>query len=213
MKTYKELLEDIEVVSAADVPKATKKGWKDITSHFNRTKKTNLGEIHPGYTMHREDHDHGTSYYIHHTGSNQVVGHVSTGTQGKDVHIAGVDVHPHHTSKHIGASLPVEAYRHLHRNGYNVHADDRQSVGGAKIWHRMMRDPELSKHIQARQPSKKSQSAAKMDTRKIWGTHSPAVRSKMELRHGIRVDDSRFPNKPGAKRGIYTTLRLKGKKK
>jgi GNAT superfamily N-acetyltransferase len=213
MKTYKQLLEDIEVVSSADVPKATKKGWKDITSHFHRTDKTDLGEIHPGYRMHRENHDHGTSFYIHHVGSNQIVGHVSTGMDGKNIHVAGVDVHPHHTSKHIGASLPVEAYRHLHRRGYNVHADNKQSVGGAKIWHRMMKDPELSKHVEAREMSKSRHNADKIDTKRIWGTHSPAVRRKMEMRHGIQVDDSRFPNKVNAKHGIYTSLVLKGKKK
>ena len=62
MKTYKELLEDIEVIGGGshyDGLAKPKKGrktdedWRHTQDYYRESRAKNLGKIHPGYTLHK----------------------------------------------------------------------------------------------------------------------------------------------------------------
>ena len=132
----------------------------------------NHGEIHPGYELHQHSTEmtvggrspNGRAvkhkFTIVHKKSGDVAGEmhawggkmhpkmgVRTGHKGKGLQVSHLEMHPAHSSKRAGTSLPVAMYRHLHRKGYAIQSDKVQSHGGAHVWNTMRKDPELKKHM------------------------------------------------------------------
>ena len=223
MKTYKELLEDIEVIGGGShyglaKPKKGRKtdeDWRYAQDYYRDTRNKNLGKIHPGYTLHRSsssgfggDRD----YFIRHEKSKKIVGHIQTQGGGKNIHIDMVKVHPDHSKKKVGRSLAAAAYEHLHKMGHNIHSGSEQSVGGASIWKGMMKNKRLSKHIEANvkpgfgSRAKKLGRASRLSHDKIWATHSSSISRK----HGVQRYNWK---KPETETAMDTTLVLKGRKK
>ena len=153
----------------------------------------NLGEFHPNYELHRHSYEERTptrdgvrkrhihDYSIVHKSSNQVVGgFVGNGGKvsrksgfkegkGDDVSIINLHVHPTHSKKKIGASLPVQAYKHLHKLGHSVESGSLQSPGGAHVWNTLRKDPEVKKHVRYHDPFEgRSHAAHKLPTGEIW---------------------------------------------
>jgi predicted N-acetyltransferase YhbS len=174
-KTVKEDIELIPVHrdqyvdkrKAADVHKAY--GSKTYSSD-KVVKRKNLGQIHPGYDLHQHSVEINTGrgseravkhrFTIVHRASGDVAGEmhawggklhpikgVVRGTKGKGLKVSYLEVHPDHREKKIGASLPVEMYRHLHRRGHAIQSDAIQSHGAAHVWNTMRHDRELKKHM------------------------------------------------------------------
>jgi ribosomal protein S18 acetylase RimI-like enzyme len=153
----------------------------------------NLGEFHPNYELHRHSYEERTptrdgvrkrhihDYSIVHKPSNTVVGgFVGNGGKvsrksgfkegkGDDVSIINLHVHPTHSKKKIGASLPVQAYKHLHKLGHSVESGSLQSPGGAHVWNTLRKDPEVKKHVRYHDPFEgRSHAAHKLPTGEIW---------------------------------------------
>jgi ribosomal protein S18 acetylase RimI-like enzyme len=153
----------------------------------------NLGEFHPNYELHRHSYEERTptrdgvrkrhihDYSIVHKPSNTVVGgFVGNGGKvsrksgfkegkGDDVSIINLHIHPTHSKKKIGASLPVQAYKHLHKLGHSVESGSLQSPGGAHVWNTLRKDPEVKKHVRYHDPFEgRSYAAHKLPTGEIW---------------------------------------------
>ena len=153
----------------------------------------NLGEFHPGYELHRHTYEEGTptrngvrkrhihDFSIVHKSSNQVVGGFDANGgkisrksgfkegKGDDLNIINLHVHPTHSKKKIGASLPVQAYKHLHKLGHSVESGSLQSPGGAHVWNTLRKDPEVKKHVRYHDPFEgRSHAAHKLPTGEIW---------------------------------------------
>jgi len=153
----------------------------------------NLGEFHPNYELHRHSYEERTptrdgvrkrhihDYSIVHKPSNTVVGgFVGNGGKvsrksgfkegkGDDVSIINLHIHPTHSKKKIGASLPVQAYKHLHKLGHSVESGSLQSPGGAHVWNTLRKDPEVKKHVRYHDPFEgRSHAAHKLPTGEIW---------------------------------------------
>jgi predicted N-acetyltransferase YhbS len=169
---------------------------KESTTSGDRRKflhHKNLGEFHPGYELHRHTYEESTptrngvrkrhihDFSIVHKSSNQVVGgFVGNGGKvsrksgfkegkGDDVSIINLHIHPTHSKKKIGASLPVQAYKHLHKLGHSVESGSLQSPGGAHVWNTLRKDPEVKKHVRYHDPFEgRSHAAHKLPTGEIW---------------------------------------------
>lgn len=222
-KTVKEDIELIPVHrdqyvdkrKAADVHKAY--GSKTYSSD-KVVKKKNLGQIHPGYDLHQHSVEINTGrgseravkhrFTIVHRASGDVAGEmhawggklhpikgVVRGTSGKGLKVSHLEVHPDHREKKIGASLPVEMYRHLHRRGHAIQSDAIQSHGAAHVWNTMRHDRELKKHMMIHddgtpvrgQVHSFEKRAYRRPERHIWYQHSrnwSSGREKVEGSHG-----------------------------
>lgn len=153
----------------------------------------NLGEFHPGYELHRHTYEEGTptrngvrkrhihDFSIVHKSSNQVVGGFDANGgkisrksgfkegKGDDLNIINLHVHPTHSKKKIGASLAVQAYKHLHKLGHSIESGSLQSPGGAHVWNTLRKDPEVKKHVRYHDPFEgRSHAAHKLPTGEIW---------------------------------------------
>jgi predicted N-acetyltransferase YhbS len=200
---------------AADVHKAY--GSKTYSSD-KVVKKKNLGQIHPGYDLHQHSVEINTGrgkeravkhrFTIVHRASGDVAGEmhawggklhpikgVVRGTSGKGLKVSHLEVHPDHREKKIGASLPVEMYRHLHRRGHAIQSDAIQSHGAAHVWNTMRQDRELKKHMMIHddgtpvrgQVHSFEKRAYRRPERHIWYQHSrnwSSGREKVEGSHG-----------------------------
>lgn len=214
MKTYRQLLEDIEMISGVGhMNKHDVKAVQD--EHDYDTRKKNLGKIHKDYSIHKSSFG---DFYITHDKSKKVVGHISneTPTKRKHLKVGLVAIHKDHTKKKIGHSLAVAAYKHLHaKHGYTIHSDRQHSPGGASIWHHLMKDPKTSKHVRAvitrrmDGHTKDIGQASKMNPADIWTSGSREMRRKAASK-GIRMHKYMSPE---AVRAFGTELVLKAKKK
>jgi len=190
MKSFKQYIteDDIELVS---VPRGVRTALKKADDEFKDTPKRNLGEITPGYSIHKA----GGDFYITHDSSKKVVGHIANETphKSRDLLVQKIIIHPEHTAKVIGYSLPVAAYKHLwDHHGYEITSDYEHSLGGLKIWHNIIADPDTSKHVHAiHHPygGKKTDLglASKLPTSDIWLSGSAGMRRKAR-RKGVQVD-------------------------
>ncbi|NBO23459.1 hypothetical protein EBU94_09010, partial [bacterium] len=89
--------------------------------------------------------------------------------KGDDVSIINLHVHPTHSKKKIGASLAVQAYKHLHKLGHSIESGSLQSPGGAHVWNTLRKDPEVKKHVRYHDPFEgRSYAAHKVPTGEIW---------------------------------------------
>jgi hypothetical protein len=148
MKSFKQLLEDIELVSGH--PRTTKSDMRNAQMDFEDDVefRKNLGKIHKDYSLHRS----GRNFHITHDPSGKVVGHLDTeptSNSSKSIQIAQLNIDKDHTRKKIGHSLAVAAYKHLHKTGHTIHSGNEQSVGGASVWKELMNDPETRDHVHA----------------------------------------------------------------
>ena len=150
MKKFKQLLEDIELVSGH--PRTTKRDMQDAQMDFedNAEFRKNLGKIHKDYSLHRSGRD----FWITHDPSSKVVGHIDTEPSGesgggKKLHIAQLNIDRNHTKKNIGHSLAVAAYKQLWRTGHTINSGSDQSIGGASVWNDLINDPETQNHVHA----------------------------------------------------------------
>ena len=200
---------------AADVHKAY--GSKTYSSD-KVVKRKNLGQIHPGYDLHQHSVEINTGrgseravkhrFTIVHRASGDVAGEmhawggklhpikgVVRGTKGKGLKVSHLEVHPDHREKKIGASLPVEMYRHLHRRGHAIQSDAIQSHGAAHVWNTMRHDRELKKHMMIHdngtpvrgQVHSFEKRAHRRPERHIWYQHGrnwSSGREKVEGSHG-----------------------------
>lgn len=129
----------------------------------------NLGVIHPGYELHQHvtsvtgddgkpEHHH--EYSIVHKKSKDVAGWIEasagkidpktgehTRGTGKGLEIKWVGNQRWHSSKNVGTSLPIAAYKHLHKLGYSIKSDSTQSFGGANLWDSLRNDPDVKRYV------------------------------------------------------------------
>lgn len=176
-KLGRQVREDIELDPYIDPPSGKmpkfRKSYidtKKFTHHPEEEKYTghrNLGEIHPGYELHRHTTtvDRATKFHRHsfsivHKKSGDVAGEIDakggkidrkTGEHrlgtGKGLKIDWVHVHPEHGTKKIGTSLAAAAYKHLHKLGHSIKSDTKQSIGGANLWNSLRHDPDTKHHM------------------------------------------------------------------
>ena len=167
----------------------------------------NHGEIHPGYELHRhtvarratgrgEDpvvHFH--RYTIVHKKTKDVAGEIDatagkidrkTGAHrpgtGKGVRIEWTNVHPDHSSKKVGKSLAVAAYKYLHGKGHSVKSDTRQSPGGAHIWDKIRHDPDVKHHVKFHDElDNRATPAHELSHGRIWKQHHSGQDSTLVL--------------------------------
>lgn len=213
MKTYRQLIEDIELVSGIGRP--TRYDMKASQDEFTHSRKKNLGKIHKDYSLHRGENG---DFFIHHDKSKKVVGHISNDTphKHKTLKVGLTTIDPKHTKKKIGHSLAVAAYKHLHgKHGYEIQSGAEQSLGGASIWMHLMKDPSTKKHVHAVHQQygygKKTDlgPAHKLDSSKIWQSGSGETR-RAAKRKGISLaPDDGYDHDPA----YHTTLVLKRKTK
>lgn len=170
----------------------------------------NLGEIHPGYELHRHvvtTHKYGARhgdpivhshrYTIVHKKSGDVAGeidaeagkiHRKTGEHtpgtGKGLKIQWVGVHSDHSSKKVGKSLAIAAYKHLHGKGHSIKSDTRQSFGGAHVWDKLRHDPDVGHHVKFHDRlshGKKPKSAHTLPYAGIWQEHPSGQETTLVL--------------------------------
>jgi hypothetical protein len=214
MKTYSQLLEDIELTSG--IGRMGKDDIKAVQDEHNYdTRKKNLGKIHKDYSIHRSQFG---DFNIVHDKTKKVVGQIQNETPGKRKHlkVGLVAIHKDHSKKKIGHSLAVAAYKHLHANhGYTIHSGREQSPGGASIWQHLMKDPKTSKHVRAvitrkmDGDTKDIGQASKMNPADIWTSGSREMRRKAASK-GIRMHKHMSPEDVKA---FGTQLVLKAKKR
>jgi len=167
----------------------------------------NHGEIHPGYELHRhtvarratgrgEDpvvHFH--RYTIVHKKTKDVAGEIDatagkidrkTGAHrpgtGKGIRIEWTGVHPDHSSKKVGKSLAVAAYKYLHGKGHSVKSDTRQSPGGAHVWDKIRHDPDVKDHVKFHDElDNRATPAHELSHGRIWKQHHSGQDSTLVL--------------------------------
>lgn len=213
-------------------------GTKTYSSDKVVTRK-NHGEIHPGYELHQHSVEMDNTrpsgpqrilkhkFTIVHKASGDIAGEMHAwggklhpkkgvvfGSKGKALKVSHLEMHPDHSSKKVGASLPVEMYRHLHRKGHAIQSDSMQSHGGAHVWNTMRNDRELKKHMMIHDDDKTDTKqkhafqtrADKRPERHIWhqfsrswsgGRDNP---SKVEPEYGVDPDFRRTLILAGKKR-------------
>ena len=182
---------------------------KESTYHLHTghkfLKHENLGEIHPGYELHRHVSsvtglDRGKPVHVHqysivHKKSGDVAGeidasagkiHRKTGEHtrgtGKGLAIKWVGVHPEHSSKKAGTSLPIAAYKHLHKLGHSIKSDTTHSFGGAHVWDRLRKDPDVKHHVKYHdEKDNKAVPAHKLDYGDIWQEHESGQETTLVL--------------------------------
>ena len=182
---------------------------KESTYHLHTghkfLKHENLGEIHPGYELHRHVSsvtglDRGKPVHVHqysivHKKSGDVAGeidasagkiHRKTGEHtrgtGKGLAIKWVGVHPEHSSKKAGTSLPIAAYKHLHKLGHSIKSDTTHSFGGANVWDRLRKDPDVKHHVKYHdEKDNKAVPAHKLDYGDIWQEHESGQETTLVL--------------------------------
>jgi len=209
MKTYRQLLEDIELISG--IRRATRGDMNTAQDEFDYSNKKNLGKIHKDYSLYKS----GGDFFITHDSSKKVVGNISNQTPHKSKHleVEATAVHPDHSKKMIGHSLAVAAYKHLWTQGYTIHSGSEQSPGGASIWHGLMNDPQTKKYVHAvHHPygGKKTDlgQASKLHTGDIWQSGSGEVRRKAASK-GIRMHKY---SSDATDKAMDTHLELRAKK-
>jgi hypothetical protein len=212
MKTYRQLLEDIELVSG--IRRDTRGELRSVHDQLSGRSKKNIGKIHKDYSLHKSGQD----FVITHDKSKKMVGLISTTThhnsKGKHLEVAATAVHPDHTKKKIGHSLAVAAYKHLHKQGYTIRSGNEQSPGGASVWHGLMNDPKTKKHVHAvHHPYHGTKTelgqANKLHTGDIWYSGSGEVRRKAASK-GIRMHKY---SSVATDKAMDTHLELRAKKK
>ena len=168
-------------------------------------KHENLGEIHPGYELYRHISSHygwnrgkrihAHQYSIVHKKSGDVAGeidasagkiHRKTGEHtrgtGKGLAIKWVGVHPEHSSKKAGTSLPIAAYKHLHKLGHSIKSDTTHSFGAAKLWDILRNDPDVNHHVKYHdEKDNKAVPAHKLDYGDIWQEHPSGQETTLVL--------------------------------
>lgn len=214
MKNFKQLLEDIELVSGH--PRTTKSDMRYAQMDFkdDAEYRKNLGKIHKDYSLHTS----GRNYWITHDPSNKVVGHIDAepSGRGKTIKIAQLNIDKDHTKKKIGHSLAVAGYKHLWRTGHTIHSGEEHSVGGANVWRELMNDPETRDHIHAvysRYGGRKKELglAKHLDTADIWTSGSREARTAAR-RKGIKMHDYYSSDAQHAQH-VKLVLKPKNKKK
>lgn len=209
MKTYRQLLEDIELVPG--LSRVSRSDTHAMQDEFDHSHKKKLGKIHKDYSIHKS----GGDFFITHDKSKKVVGHIANDAPPgkKELHVSSLGIHPDHTKKKIGHSLAIAAYKHLHgKHGYEIHSGTEQSMGGASVWQHLMKDPKTSKHVHAIrntsfEKTKDLGRASKLHTGDIWQSGSGEARRKAASK-GIKM----HPYK-GFDDTYNTKLVLKRKKK
>lgn len=214
MKTYRQLLEDIELISG--LRHMSKKDLDPIQDEHGYDKgKKNLGKIHKDYSIYRS---RSGDFNILHDKSKKVVGHIQNETPRKRKHlkVGLVAIHKDHSKKNIGHSIAVAAYKHLHGNhGYTIHSGREQTPGGASIWQHLMKNPKTKKHVRAVITRKMDGNtkdigqASNMNPADIWTSGSREMRRKAASK-GIRMHKHMSPEDV---RAFGTQLVLKAKKK
>ena len=167
-------------------------------------KHENLGEIHPGYELYRHsssttDDDgkivHLHDYSIVHKNNGEVAGEIqstagkidpNTGEHtrgtGKGLAIRWVGVHPDHSSKKAGTSLPIAAYKFLHKLGHSIKSDATHSRGGAILWNRLRKDPDVKDYVKLHDESNNSAVPAhKLSYGAIWKKNSSGAKTTLVL--------------------------------
>ena len=190
MKSFKQFIteDDINLVS---VSRGVRTALKKADDEFKDSPKRNLGEITPGYSIHKA----GGDFFIRHDESKKVVGHIVNQTHYKSRSLEAMmtQIHPKHTAKVIGQSLPVAAYKHLwDHHGYEITSGYDHSIGGLQMWRDMIADPDTSEYVHAiHHPfgGKKTDLglARKLPTSDIWSSGSAGMRLKAR-RKGVQVD-------------------------
>jgi len=211
-KLRKAVKEDIELDPYIDPPEGKThkfgkeyKQNKKFTHHPEEEKHTssrNLGEIHPGYELHRHTmtvdrarkfHKH--SFSIVHKASGDVAGEIDakggsinrkTGEhrlgRGKGLKIDWVHVQPEHGTKKVGVSLAAAAYKHLHKRGHSIKSDTKQSIGGANLWNSLRHDPETKHHTMFHdETNNKPIAAHKVPEGEIWHDEPHAQETTLVL--------------------------------
>ena len=168
-------------------------------------KHENLGEIHPGYELYRHISSHygwdrgkrihAHQYSIVHKKSGDVAGEIDasagkidrktgehTRGKGKGLAIKWISGHPDHSSKNVGTSLPIAAYKHLHKLGHSIKSDTTHSFGAAKLWDILRNDPDVKHHVKYHdEKDNKAVPAHKLDYGDIWQEHPSGQETTLVL--------------------------------
>lgn len=201
MKTYRQLLEDIELVSGISRRSKSDDDIDEDEFRHGSGRTQNLGKIHKDYSLHKKWGD----FYITHDKKNKVVGRIMNSGRGKNVDVHLLSIHPQHTKRKIGHSLAVAAYKHLHKTGHTVRSGTEQSVGGASVWQHLMKDPSTKRHVHAIRKRTDLGQASKLHTGDIWTSGSGETR-RAGSRKGIRMHKY---SSPAAERAEDVSLVLK----
>lgn len=189
-----ELSEDIQIFDGTSPnSSAMGKDWSqllDAHRRFNtrtmRHEHNDMGSFGDGYRLHRVDvtnptnvrDDHIRNYYIVHEPHEKVVGHLSAYIpstknpigENETLSISTMDIHPRHRQKFTGGrSLAIDLYKYLSNAGHRLVSGSSQSHGGAYLWQRLMRDPEIGPRVKLFiNYGKQSVPASPMRSKDIW---------------------------------------------
>lgn len=123
--------------------------------------------------------------YIVHNPSDRIVGYISAlglpvGSSRKPelntLRIDGVEIDPAHRERRTGHSLAIAAYRALNNAGHGIRSSSLQTFGGAKLWEKLRKDPDLSSRMHLHDPTSGTSTPARHLTGKqIWGTEATDI--------------------------------------
>ena len=202
MKSFKEYIsEDIELLDNLSKPSIKKKRpyigmhedqWREHATKENRKIKP-IGTIGTDYTVYsstnnRGDHTdpdgadsrdpqrrvgHYTHHFltVHNKTKNVVASAFGMSEKGQWSSDATF-VHPDHSSKKVGFSVPGEMYKHISKH-HTIWSDHTNTIGAAKMWKGLINDPENKvEHVPPTLRAGKPQPAHGMPDNKIWATRA-----------------------------------------
>lgn len=186
MKTFSQLRqglqEDIEMIAAFSKPGKARRGllgvtetvWRaDAAKELRKIKK--VGEIKNAFTVYSainpdaSESDHTHFYVAINNKSKKVVAYTAGDIWKREYSPAATFVHPDYSSSRMGFSIPAELYLQISKQ-YAVGSGRTQTVGGASIWKRLMRD--LKSGVQLVDAQGKKKSPKGVPDNKIWAAHS-----------------------------------------
>lgn len=179
----KTVKEDIEIANVLEKPSSgllsPRNFAKTVEKTGNPTKRS--GRIAKGYTLHTSTHKDDPkvqTHYIVHDQTGHIAGEVSTVSHGDEHQVIHTEVHGAHTSKKIGKSLAVLAYKHLAKKKGNLWSSGLQSPGGASVWNRLRKDPKMRGRV-FHHTAKGEVPAHDVPEKRIWASdtlpHEPKV--------------------------------------
>lgn len=181
MKTFSQLREDIEMVAAFSKPGKARRGllgvtetvWRaDAAKELRKIKK--VGEIKNAFTVYSAINSDADSAHTHFyvaidNKSKKVVAYTAGDIWKQEYSPAATFVHPDYSSSRMGFSIPAELYLQISKQ-YAVSSGHSQTVGGASIWKRLMRD--LKSGVRLVDADGKKGSPKGVPDNKIWAAHS-----------------------------------------
>ena len=147
--------------------------WRaDAAKESRKIKK--VGVIEGKFTVYsavnpKTDSEHTHFYVVIDNKSKKVVAYTAGDIWKREYSPAATFVHPDYSSSRMGFSIPAELYKQISKQ-YTVSSGRSQTVGGASIWKRLMRD--LKSGVQLVDAQGKKKSPKGVSDKNIWVAHS-----------------------------------------